>query len=587
MKKVTLYLYLLVAALFVFSCEEEDNMDEVGNWEITAPVLSTPSSGSDLILDESAPAAQINFAWDAAVASNRFIVAYRFLLIEANSTDYSNPVLEIVPSAAGKDRFVKPTAQQIDYALSAKCYEAGEAVELKWVVVATAINKEAVASSPITITRFETETTPETLYITGAATEAGADVANATLMRAKLNADGETTGVFDVYTTLTEGATFSFREFNSAVSRTYGVSNNAIAKCGGAITAPATGQYRVTVDLNNNSYNLWKVDKWSLVGDAVPGGWGGDVPLTYQGNGVWSADVEFLKPYDGAGFIFRANGDWGYIIKQIKGTVAANGKSGRVILESEKDAAGVEVEDSKIADTGIHTVTLNLSAGAYSFSLVPKATPPGENLAVIGKTTSPDADAVSGNFVFGDYDTPTQLYLVSEGNLVAELTKDGDSFTSKYLALQKSKKYILNSESDGSGTTYNEVGEGEISVDHDQAYTLTVDFAAGKLFWKHYNLKLFHWDEPGGGWDQRQELLMTYTHPYKFEVTADLTAGYHSKFVSPWAVQFGTSSTALTGTMTNSDPSPNFTGINSTGTYKATLVVSDDFVTGEYSFVKQ
>src|SRR5690606_38190465 len=122
-------------------------------------------------------------------------------------------------------------------------------------------------------------------------------------------------------------------------------------------------------------------------------------------------------------------------------------------------------------------------------------------------------------------------------------------------------------------------------VARDQAYQLTVNFAEGKLFWKYYNMKLFHWDEAGGGWDQRQELLMTYVHPYTFEVTGTLSAGFHSKFNSPWDVQFGTADTALSGTMENGGA--NFTGITQNGTYKATIVVNDDFSEAEYTFVKQ
>ncbi len=78
---------------------------------------------------------------------------------------------------------------------------------------------------------------------------------------------------------------------------------------------------------------------------------------------------------------------------------------------------------------------------------------------------------------------------------------------------------------------------------------------------------------------------MTYIHPYKFEVTATLNGGFHSKFNSPWEVQFGTDAKALSGTMTNGGD--NFTGITQNGTYKATIVVSPDYQTAEYSFVKQ
>ena len=586
MNKIFLGLLILAVTAITWSCGEEENMEPIGKWDLAQPVLGTPSSGAAIVLDQAAPATPINFEWQPALATNRFQVAYKFVLLPAESDDVSNPILEITPGNNGKELNVKPTAEQIDYALWAKCYAPGAAVPLKWVVVATAIEKQAMASSPVTITRFAADAVPSTLFISGSATEVGADPANGVAMRARKNADNEPTGVFDVYTTLTAGSTYVFRDNASANSRSYGGSNGTLSACGAEITVDETAQYRVTVDLNNNTYELWKVEKWSLVGDAVEGGWGGDVPLAYKGGGIWEGNIDFLNP--NAGWIFRANGDWGYIIKRIKNTVTAGGLSGQVFMESEAGDAGVEIEDLSIEDSGIHTVTLDLSADAYTFTIVPVPVDPSTNLAIIGKSNSPTADAVSGNFVFGTYTAPDKLFLLSNGTMVAELTKDGSKFTSTYLALEKSKQYTLNSESDGTGTTYNNIGDGNISIDHDQAYTLTVDFESGKLSWKHYNLKVFHWDEVGGGWDQRNEYPMTYVHPYTYQASGvALTAGFHTKLNSPWDIQFGTNATTLTGTMENSGSSPNFKGIVQSGNYNVSIVVSDDFSTGTYSFVKQ
>jgi hypothetical protein len=400
-------------------------------------------------------------------------------------------------------------------------------------------------------------------------------------MRAQKDASGKLTGIFDVYTTLTKNNTYAFRDQPSMDSRLIGGDSDGKLKCGSMITAPETGQYRVTVNFNDNTYSLLKIEKWSLVGDAVEGGWGGDVPIAYKGKGVWESKIEFYQPYDGASCIFRANGDWGIALKRIKASATADNKGGKLFMESESSFAGILIED--IAGTkGLHTVTLNLAADGYTYSLTPDTTP---IPTIIGKSANPTGDVVSGSFAFGMYTIPSQLFLLADGTLVAELTKDGNVFRSgKYLALQKTKAYTLNSASNGGGTTYNNVGDGKISVDHDQAYQIEVNFQAGTLNWKHYNLKLFHWDD-NGGWDARQELVMTYTHPYKFDVLGTLSSGFVSKFNSPWEVQFGSSSTALTGTMTNGGS--NFVGITQSGTYKASIVVSNDFASADYTFVKQ
>lgn len=582
MKKKNIWLFALIAMVIAGACEEKDNMDPVGNWEITAPVPSTPSADATVTLDESEPSGAINFEWQPATTTNRFGVAYTFLLVPAGSDDYDNPLMRLTPGNAGRERFVAPTAEDIDYALWAACYPAGSTVDLQWVVVATAIDKESLASQDVSVKRFETEYMPSTLFIYGSGTEAGDDASNAIAMRSLPDPEGAPSGVFEVYTSLTAGGTYFFRDQANLQSRQYGGSEGQLVGCGQAITAPETGQYRITVDLDANTYELLKIDKWSMVGDAVEGGWGGDVPLEYKGDGVWQSNIELYQPYETAAFIFRANGDWGYLLKRIAGTATADNKGGQLVMESEGNATGVAFEDIPGA-LGLHTVTLDLNAeGGYTYSLV-EVEQEGPVQAIIGQTNNPGGDAVSGSFDIAEMNAPAAVYLLSEGTVIAEFTGSGNVFSSEsYLALQADKTYTLNTASDGSG---DEIVAGNISVARDQAYRVTVDFEAGKLTWKYFNIKLFHWDEVGGGWDARQELLMTYIHPYKFEVTGTLNAGFHSKFISPWDVQFGTDATALTGTMTNGGP--NYTGISQNGTYKATIEVSDDYTTADYAFVKQ
>jgi starch-binding outer membrane protein SusE/F len=579
--KTTLRLISFVILICsAWSCSKNENLDPVGNWELSKPTLSSPTDNASLVLNENLPTAPQTFKWDAAVATNKFVVTYSFVLVPATSEDYENPILRVIPGNGGKDLSVAPTSKQIDYALSVACFPAGAVAKLKWVIIASAIDKKSIATQNVNITRFATEGIPLALYITGAATEAGANVASAVVMRGQKDASGKLTGVFDVYTTLTKGATYAFRDEAKAESRLIGGSEGKL-KCGEMITAAETAQYRVTVDVNKNTYSLLKIEKWSLVGDAIEGGWGGDVPIAYKGNGVWESKIEFYQPSDGASCIFRANGDWGIVLKRIKGSAAANNKGGKIFMESEASDAGITVEN--IAGTkGLHTVTLNLTADGYTYSLTPDTTPAA---AVIGKTANPAGDVVSGSYNISTSQGPTQLFLVSDGVSIAEIKKDGTVYKSgKYLALQKSKTYILNSAADGTGTTFSNGGDGKISVDHDQAYQLEVDFQAGTVSWKHYNLKLFHWDD-NGGWDARQELVMTYAHPYKFAVSGDLKAGFVSKFNSPWDIQFGSDGTTLTGTMTNGGK--NFAGIIQSGTYNASIVVSTDFATADYSFVKQ
>lgn len=591
MKTIYKLSFFLALAMIAFACGEDSNLEPIGNWSLKDPAPSSPTNGTSIVLDEDDDDEMFEFNWQPAETSNKFIVTYKVLLVPASSEDFTNPILTLTPGNAGKALSVSVSAATVDKALWAACYPAGAEVDLKWVVQASAINKTTTASQDISITRFETEYEPTTLYITGSGTEAGADVTDATMMRTQTDDDGNATHIYDVYTELIAGGVYNFRHDAAAISKSYGGTNGTLQTCGGpAITVAESGLYRVTANLNNNTYQIMKVSAFNMRGGAVSTGWGGDTPLEYLGNGKWEGKGQFVG---GQGFLFRiddGNGEpteWNYLFKRVVGTATANNLGGEVLLESEQGGAGVTVEDVPGVPEdlpGTYTVTVDLSAGVYTYKIVPdNVTPPA---AVFGETTNPNADKVTGVFNFGEYDTPAQLFLVSDGAMVAELTKAGDVFsTGKYLALEQSKTYELNSASDGSGTKYNEIGNGDIGAARDQAYSFTVNFETGKVNWTYYNIKLFHWDDPNGGWDARQELLMTYIHPYKYEYNnAALSAGFHSKFNSPWDIQYGTSSTALTGTMTNGGD--NFTGIIQNGNYKATIVVNDTHTSCTYTFVK-
>jgi len=574
MKKINLLMSLLVLLFGVWACEENDNLEPIGNWELSAPAIKGPADNAAIILNEDAKTEAIRFEWGAAVSSKNYQVRYTFVLDSASNADFKTPILTMASDNAGKGLFVAPTAAQIDQALAAAGYEANTEVALKWAVIAKSLDVESVSAQNISIKRFETEAFPTQLFVSGTATEKGADLSQAIAMKALKNAEGNLTNVYELYTGLTSGGTLMFYSAQSSQGMTYGDASGQLATNGAAITAPGTGQYRITVDFNTNTYTFLKIDKWSVVGGNITGEWSGDEPLQYKGNSVWQGSINLLKE---GGFVFRANGDWAYLLKRAIGT------TNKLAMESQVPAGSIE--DIPSTGTGNHIFTLNLAADQYTYTIEKDngATPP---------TTT----------------VPTKLYLLSGSAVVAELVKDGNNFKSNvFLALQASKTYKLNTASDGTGTSYTmttKIGEtttpdadavtaavdfgagtSAIAVDRDQAYQLTLNFTTGKLTWKYYNLKLFHWDDAGGGWDARNEYLMTYKHPYTFEGDFALKGGFDIKFNSPWEVELGTSATALSGTLIQKGD--NYKGITQDGNYKTSIVVTNDYTSATYEFVKQ
>ncbi len=563
MKKYYIYLVICLSVFGFFSCENDDNLDPIGNWELSQPELISPEENGEILLQEDRANENFYFEWQEAVSTAGFQVRYELQIDTLGSTDHDSPILSLTSDNNGKATSASIQASDLDLALSYAGYTANESSELEWTVVAICQDTKAYATRAITVTRFENEYVPNQLFMGGSATEVGTDISAVIPLRHLQNASGASTYIFEAYTSLEAGQTFSLYSNQELPTHIYGGGEGTIEKNGNPIAVEESGQYRITVNLNDNTYSLWKIEHWSIVGSVIPDGWNGDEPLEYIGNGVWETTI-FLTVPNGetaGGFVFRANQDWGHLLKRIQGT------SNELYMESQAGEAGINIEDIPLNNSGEFTVSLDLSGDTYNYTLESNLSAPSE--------------------------TPSSLFLLENGTSIAELSLDADTFTSEYLPLQAGVSYSLNSAQDGSGTSYftssiigatdspdgDSVtagisfleGEGEFSVDHDQAYKLTFNFATGSGSWQYYNLKLFQWDP--SNWDGRNEYAMTYVHPMQFTTTQNLEAGYNLKFNSPWDVQFGTpeggDNSVMSGNLANGGGDLN--PITQTGSYQAIL----------------
>ena len=550
-------------------------MQAEGQWELVAPVITLPENTQSILLDQETPNETITFSWEPAVSTAGYAVTYAVVIDTLGSTNFDAPIYQVASSNSGSGTSAIISFADIDEALSIAGYPVNETTQVTWAVKAMSLSKNTFASEAIGITRFEDEIIPTRLYISGTATENANNLSEAIQLKRLNNSEGLLSNIHEVYTSLTAGNTYKFYSETSLPAHQYGGADGVLEKSGEAITAAEDGVYRITVNLDDSTYSLLKINYWSMVGQPINGGWGADEPLSYQGAGIWSSTIELV---DTGGFLFRANGDWSYLLKSIVG--APN----TLIMEAQAADQGINFEDIQSSQLGYYVVTLELSSNGYTYSIEEDTTTP-----IVA---------------------PEQLFLFVNGSMVEALSKDGDAFTnSTYMALQIGDVVALNSASDGSGESYTIYtgigatsspdtvsvsegsslisGSGDITVDRDQAYAFTINFSNANFQWKYYNLFLFHWDEINQGWDNRDEFLMTYVHPNIFTITTTLSPNYDMKFISPWDNDFGSESPSeLTGTITNSGGS-NIRNITADGTYEVTATLSNDYATGTYEFVLQ
>ena len=129
----------------------------------------------------------------------------------------------------------------------------------------------------------------------------------------------------------------------------------------GGLTVPAGGYYELTADLGNNTWTATKTT-WSVIGNATPGGWEKDTPMTYDaGKQAWSVTVPLKAE---GSFKFRANNAW-----KIDLGLDSNGKLQYV--DNPFFDYNAKIKDLTVPDEGTYTLTLDLHVpGKYTYSIV-------------------------------------------------------------------------------------------------------------------------------------------------------------------------------------------------------------------------
>ena len=131
----------------------------------------------------------------------------------------------------------------------------------------------------------------------------------------------------------------------------------------GGLTVPAGGYYELTADLAKGTWTATKTT-WSVIGNATPGGWEKDSPMTFDADKqVWTVTLPMKA--DGS-FKFRANNAW-----KIDFGLDSNGKLQYV--DNPFFDYNPSIKDLPVPDDGTYTLTLDLHVpGKYRYSIVAK-----------------------------------------------------------------------------------------------------------------------------------------------------------------------------------------------------------------------
>lgn len=289
MKAISIKCAVLFSFILAFTaCSSDGEVRDLGVNAVKT--LYEPDNGKAVVLQASA-SASLYFEWEPSLAEDGGAVLYEVAFDKADG-DFSNPVSIVTADNNGGDNHATITHKQLNQIAALAGVESAEEGTLKWTVYASkGINPvKAEEERTLTVTRLAGfAEVPSQLYITGEATEVGADLDKAMIMRKV------TDGEFEVFIKLTEGQSFKFVSANTGTPTEYSLSGEKLVE-GGSTTVTKTGIYKYYVDFNAGSFTSKEVTKvkWFL-------NWSQrEIELEYQGMGVWALNNYTMSGLDGS-----------------------------------------------------------------------------------------------------------------------------------------------------------------------------------------------------------------------------------------------------------------------------------------------
>lgn len=276
------FLILLLSVLVLTACKEENDLN-LNLTEVNS--LLSPADNVSVILKPAQNMA-IDFQWEQARAEDGSLVLYE-VAFDQEGGDFSAPFYTTVSNGKGVENRLSLTHSELNRIASLGGADFFEKKKFIWTVMASK-GSNIKKANQVRVIELERpggfDVLPTQLFITGSATENGAD-ASAALPMQQLE-----DGVFEVYTKLTPGS-YQFIDAQSDGANTFFISNqDGVKTVGGNGSTEYTGEektYRLRVDFNALSAQVDEVKSvgfWYCWENTI---W---FELDYAGAGVWKAD---------------------------------------------------------------------------------------------------------------------------------------------------------------------------------------------------------------------------------------------------------------------------------------------------------
>ena len=330
----------------------------------------TASSSNVVISPDNAGDTVLKFNWQSADFGNAAIVTYSLQVDSPTDTssDYNWALARTISIGTGLSKgFV---GGELNTLLTSMGFQTGTSSPVVFRIRADVnqYNGNASVVPPVYSTVVGVAVTPfsQSLYVPG-------DYQNWTPATAPLLAPvKEIPGIIDARNGQFEGFVYMeaagmhyFKYTNSPDwdHTNYGDGGNGTFSTDGAaagLSVPDGGYYELTADLNTNKWTAVKTT-WGIIGDASPGGWNTDTPMTYDPvSQTWKVTLNMITA---GSWKFRANNGW-----DINFGIS---NDGQIFYADNPFFGSRTLNNLTVPEDGNYTITLDLHiAGKYTYTAV-------------------------------------------------------------------------------------------------------------------------------------------------------------------------------------------------------------------------
>ena len=240
MKNIYSKLLIIVCAIFLVSCENDDTMSHTKVSAVNA--LYSPANNKFFDLNAQSSAV---FEWEAAKAEDNGVVLYDVVFDRENG-DFSNPVYTMPSDGKGLQPSLNLSFADLNKIAKLAGIESETLGKLKWTVYSSkGINVEkSTVSSVIEILTPSGFPTPDQLFITGTGSETGETIANAQAFKKT------GTNTFEIYTKLQAG-NYKFITRKNGTPEVFYINEGKLKQDGETTYTGASKVYRIKIDFSN------------------------------------------------------------------------------------------------------------------------------------------------------------------------------------------------------------------------------------------------------------------------------------------------------------------------------------------------